>query len=41
MRNKNVVRLTESQLKQMIVESVKNVLNESFDDVYGYFGIGY
>lgn len=28
MRNKNVVRLTESQLKQMIAESVNNVLSE-------------
>ena len=26
--NKNVVRLTESKLKQIITESVKNVLNE-------------
>lgn len=29
--NRNVVRLTESQLKQMIAESVKNVLNESVE----------
>lgn len=27
-QNRNVVRLNESQLKQMISESVKNVLNE-------------
>ena len=30
-RKRNVVRLTESQLKQMIAESVKNVLNEIGD----------
>ena len=29
--NKNVVRLTESQLKQMIAECVKRVLRESDD----------
>lgn len=29
--NRNVVRLTESQLKQMISESVKRVLRESDD----------
>ena len=39
-RKRNVVRLTESQLKQMITESVKKVLNE-YDDVYGTYGPGY
>lgn len=29
-RNRNVVRLTESQLKQIVAESVKNVLNEEY-----------
>lgn len=33
--NRNVVRLTESQLKQMIAESVKKVLNES--ELESYF----
>ena len=31
-RNRNVVRLTETELKQIIAESVRMVLNESFDD---------
>ena len=31
-RNRNVVRLNESQLKQMIAEHVQEALNESFDE---------
>ena len=34
-RNRNVVRLTESQLKQIVSESVKSILRESEEPIYG------
>lgn len=43
MRNKQVVRLTESQLHNIIAESVKKVINESYGitsrDLMDYFGL--
>lgn len=39
-QNRNVVRLTESQLKAMIAESVSNVLNEIGDTNHGQYMLG-
>lgn len=38
--NKNVVRLTESQLRNMIAESVSSVLNEIGDTRFGQYMLG-
>ena len=39
-QNRNVVRLSESQLKAMIAESVREVLNEIGDTTKGQFALG-
>ena len=38
--NKNVVRLTESQLKAMVAESVRKALNEIGDTPFGQYMLG-
>ena len=37
---KNVIRITESELKQIVAESVKKVLNEIGDTPKGQFALG-
>lgn len=34
MNRKNTIRLTESELKKVITESVKNILKEGYDDIW-------
>lgn len=36
MNRKNTIRLTESELKNIIAESVKNILKEGYDDEYDF-----
>lgn len=36
MTKKNTIRLTESELKKVITESVKNILKEEYDDEYDF-----